>query len=335
MVNIKEVAKITGYSIGTVSKALNGYPDINEKTREKIQKAANELGYVPSSFGQNLVSRKSYTVGIVFEENTGFGLAHPFFGELLNVIKSEIEKQGYDILLLSKNVGTYVRSYLDHCIQKGVDGVMVLSAGLDTKNYQRLVESKLPIVLIDFENKEKNTVYTNNYSSTRSAVRYLIENNHKDIAYIKGDIYRFIGRERYSGYLDEMEESNLPINPEYIFDAFSYSTEDGIRVADEIAKLDKKPTAVVCVADAVAIGLIKRLSELNIKVPEEISVIGFDDILLANLINPALTTIAQDKGEIGRIASKLLIDNILDKNLRPVNVQVEGKLIVRNTVKKL
>ena len=104
-----------------------------------------------------------------------------------------------------------------------------------------------------------------------------------------------------------MEESNLPINPEYIFDAFSYSTEDGIRVADEIAKLDKKPTAVVCVADAVAIGLIKRLSELNIKVPEEISVIGFDDILLANLINPALTTIAQDKGEIGRIASKLLI----------------------------
>ena len=335
MVNIKDVARITGYSVGTVSKALNGYSDISEKTKQIIKQVADELGYKPSSFGQQLVTKKSFTIGIVFEETTGLGLAHPYFGELLTVFKEELESNGYDMLLLSKKVNPYVNSYLDHCLQKGVDGVITLSADLDHENYIKLVESDLPLVLIDLIHDNKNSVSTDNYLSTRKIVKYLIDNNHTKIAYTKGEVFNHVGLERYNGFLDEMKANNLQVDPKYIFDSPNYTTEEGYRISGEISDLEDKPTAVVCCADAVAIGLIDGFSNLNIKVPDEISVVGFDDIMLSRLITPKLTTVAQNKQEIGRLAVKTLIENINDKEKSIVQYQVEETLVIRNTVKKL
>ena len=335
MINIKDVARITGYSVGTVSKALNGYSDISEKTKQKIKQVADELGYKPSSFGQQLVTKKSYTVGIVFEETTGLGLAHPYFGELLTVFKEELEDSGYDILLLSKKVNPYVNTYLDHCLQKGVDGVITLSADLDHENYIKLVESDIPIVLVDLIHNNKNSIATDNYTSTRKIVKYLIDNNHQKIAYTKGEVFNHVGRERFNGFLDEMKANNLEVNPKFIFDSPNYTTEEGYRISGEISDLEDKPTAVVCCADAVAIGLIDGFSNLNIKVPDEISVVGFDDIMLSKLITPKLTTIAQNKQEIGRLAVKTLIENINNKEKKAEKFQVEGTLIIRNSVKKL
>ena len=335
MVNIKDVAKVSGYSVGTVSKALNDYPDISETTKQKIKDIATNLGYTPNSFGQSLVTKRSYTIGIVFEENTGFGLAHPFFGELLTVIKEEVEKLGYDLLLLSKHVGPYVNSYYEHCVQKGVDGVIVLSANLDNDNYEKLVNSDTPMVLVDLESEVKNTIYTNNYTSTRKVVKYLIDKGHKKIAYVKGDLYRYIGLERYNGFIDEMKENNVEIEEQYLFNAPHYTTEEGYSVAGEISLLSDLPTAVVCPADIVAIGVIDGLNNLKIKVPEQISVIGFDDIKLSSFITPKLTTIAQDKQEIGCLAVKTLIDNINNNNHQLKHYKIDGILIERNSVKEL
>ena len=335
MVNIKDVAKVSGYSVGTVSKALNDYPDISEQTKQKIKDIATNLGYTPNSFGQSLVTKRSYTIGIVFEENTGFGLAHPFFGELLTVIKEEVEKHGYDLLLLSKHVGPYVNSYYEHCVQKGVDGVIVLSANLDNHNYEKLVTSDTPMVLIDLESDSKNTIYTDNYLSTRKAVKYLIDKGHKKIAYVKGDLYRYIGKERYNGFIDEMKANNIQVEEKYLFNAPRYTTEEGYSVAGEISLLSDLPTAVVCPADIVAIGVIDGLSNLKIKVPEQISVIGFDDIKLSSFITPKLTTIAQDKRQIGSLAVKTLIDNINNDKLEIKHYKIEGILVERNSVKEL
>ena len=155
MVNIKDLAKETGYSFATVSKALNDYPDVSPKTKKAIMAKAKELGYFPNSFGKNLVTKRSFTIGVVFEEQSGVGLSHPFFGEVLSIIKTHIEMHGYDMLLMSKKIGSFVRSYMDHCYQKGVDGVIVISADLDKENYNRLIESSLPMVLIDFQNDVK------------------------------------------------------------------------------------------------------------------------------------------------------------------------------------
>ena len=334
MPNIKELAKITGYSVGTISKALNDYPDINEKTKEKIKKIATEIGYMPSSFGQSLVTKKSFSVGVVFEEKSGFGLAHPFFGELLSVIKDELEKYGYDLLLMSKHVGTYVNSYLAHCIQKGVDGVIVLSADLDTKNYSELVSSKIPMVLVDLQSEFKNSIYTDNYKGSRDAVKHVIDLNHKDIAYIQGDLNKLTGKERYQGFIDEMNENNIEINNEYLFYAPSYTIEEGYNIALEISKMTNRPSAVVCVADAVAIGLMNGFRDMSIVVPDDISVVGFDDINLASLIRPRLTTIKQDKKQIGMLAVTTLISNITNKTDRPLHIKVAGELIIRDSVKQ-
>jgi DNA-binding LacI/PurR family transcriptional regulator len=191
------------------------------------------------------------------------------------------------------------------------------------------------MVLIDLESDSKNTIYTDNYLSTRKAVKYLIDKGHKKIAYVKGDLYRYIGKERYNGYVDEMKANNIPVEEKYLFNAPHYTTEEGYSVAGEISLLDDYPTAVVCPADVVAIGVIDGLSNLKIKVPEQVSVIGFDDIKLSSFITPKLTTIAQDKKQIGFLAVKTLIDNINNDKFKTKHYKIEGILIERNSVKEL
>lgn len=335
MANIKDVAKASGYSIGAVSKALNGYADVSEKAREKIQKVANEIGYIPSSFGQTLAKQRSFTIGIVFEEVTGSGLAHPFFSELLSVIKNEIEMNGYDILLLGKKVGPFVNSYLDHCIKKGVDGVIVLSGNIDEINYQQLVNSNIPMVLIDANNENKNTIGTNNFTSTFNLVNYLKNLGHKKIGYIKGDLYSYVGKERYDGYLEAMRENNLEINENYLYHAPKYTYAEGEWIAKDIAKNNDYPTAIISVCDATAIGLMKGLAEYNINVPNDISIVGFDDIALARVVYPSLTTLSQNKEEIGKLAVSTLVHNIDNKMAEQVHYLLDGIIIERNSVKNL
>lgn len=334
MANIKELAKISGYSVGTISKALNDYPDISEKTRDKIKKLAQEIGYMPSSFGKSLVTKKSYSIGIVFEEQSGFGLSHPFFGEILSVIKDELEKYGYDLLLMNKHIGNFVNSYLQHCIQKGVDGVIVLSADLDTKNYNELVSSNIPMVLIDLKNESKSCVYTNNYESTKLAVKYIADLNHKEIGYVKGDLHRLTGSQRYLGYLDAMKDCKLEVNDEFVFHAPNYTIEEGYKIGEEISKLKVLPSAVLCVCDAVAIGLINGLADNGIIVPDDMSVMGFDDINLSRIVRPQLTTISQNKNKIGRNAVIELINQITNKKTTPIQIVIDGELVVRNSVKE-
>lgn len=335
MANIKDVAKASGYSIGAVSKALNGYADVSEKAREKIQKVANEIGYIPSSFGQTLAQQRSFTIGIVFEEITGSGLAHPFFSELLSVIKNEIEKNGFDILLLGKKVGPFVNSYFDHCIRKGVDGVIVLSGSIDETNYKQLVDSSIPMVLVDANIENKNTVGTNNYTSTYNLVKYLKEKGHTKIGYIKGELYGYVGRERYNGYLAAMKDLNLEVNENYLYHAPKYTYSEGEWIAKEIVKRKDYPTAIVSACDATAIGLMRGLAEENINVPDDISIVGFDDIVLARLIYPSLTTLSQNKEEIGKLAVSTLIHNIDNKLEEPVHYLLDGIIVERNTVKNL
>lgn len=335
MINIKDLAKATGYSISTVSKAINGYSDISEKAKKKILETAEQIGYFPNSFGKNLATKKSFTVGVVFEEQSGVGLSHPFFGEVLSIIKSQIEQHGYDMLLMNKRIGNLVKSYIDHCYQKGVDGVIVISADLDKDNYQRLIESNLPMVLIDFQNKFKNTVYTNNYQATYDSVKYLYDCGHKKIAYIKGDLTRFSGRERYKGFIKAMEDFNLEIKRDYIFDGHQYLFEEGYLVAGKVVTMTNPPSAIICASDTLAIGLMRGLLYHQIRIPEDISIMGFDDIRLSSQVFPALTTVAQDKKVIGIKASQMLLDQINNPDLPVEHFVVDGIIIERETVKKI
>jgi DNA-binding LacI/PurR family transcriptional regulator len=190
-------------------------------------------------------------------------------------------------------------------------------------------------VLIDFDNEYKNTVYTNNFKASYESVMYLYERGHRKIGYIKGDLNRFTGKERFAGFRKAMEDLNLSIPEEYLFTGSQYLFDEGTRAAGQIADLSDRPTAVICASDTLAIGLMKGLMNLGIKVPEDISIMGFDDIRIAGQVFPALTTVAQDKKTIGIKASEMLIGQINNPQSAVEHFMVDGIIVERQTVKNL
>ena len=295
MITIKDIAKATGYGMATVSKALNDYPDISSRTKMIIKQKAKELNYIPNNMGRTLVTKSSFTIGVIFEEQTDYGIAHPFFSEVLARIKTTMEKNNYDIMLIGKKVGEYVRSYLEHCIQKGVDGIVVVSKIWDKDNYDKLINSKLPMVFIDYDAENKNCVYTNSFDSIYKAVKYLYDKGHRDIGYIGGELDQIVGKERYEGYVKALEDFNLSIYPRWYLYAEKYSYENAYQAVKKLLNSDvPHPTAIVASGDVMAMGAIKAIKEHGLIVPDDISIIGFDNIRMSALFSPALTTIAQD-----------------------------------------
>ena len=334
-VQIHDIAKITGYSVTTVSKALNGYTDISQKAKTIILKTAKEAGYFPNSSARSLVTRRSYTIGVVFEEETGAGITHPFFSHVLNHFKKYVEVEGYDILLISNNVGNQINSYLSHCQQKGVDGILILSSYLYGEGIQQLLESNVPSVIIDFDTDKTSCVYTDNFDASYQSVKYLYEKGHSKIGYIHGDLNNYSGSVRMNGYQQAMKDLKLEMNEEHIFSGPSYSIEEGYRAGISVASMKNKPTAICCASDSLAIGFMKAMVEKEMNVPNDLSIIGFDDIELANLVYPGLTTIRQDTQELAVHAAKLLFDEMANKDAIHDKVVVEGKLIERGTVSNL
>src|SRR5690554_182394 len=293
------------------------------------------MGYQPNASARSLVTKRSWTIGVVFEERTGVGITHAFFGNILDKFKKYIEKEGYDLLFISESIGSSVHRYIDHCRQKGVDGIIILCTYPDEESIIRLIDSDIPRVIIDHDTNLTNCVYTDNYTSTYNAIKYLIENGHTRIAHIHGDLYSFVGRERFKGYKQALSDYNIPFQNKYLLEGSTYSMMEGYRRGLEIAKLNAKPSAVITASDNLAIGVMKAFQENNIKIPDDISLIGFDNIELSSLVTPSLTTINQDKEQISYRASQCLIKQIENRTKRYEKIKIEGILIERNTVKSI
>ncbi len=335
MLTIKDISKKTGYSITTVSKAFNGYSDISDKAKKTILKTAKELGYQPNASARSLVTKKSWTIGVVFEERTGVGITHPFFGNILDKFKNYVEKEGYDILFISQLIGISGNSYINHCRQKGVDGIIILCSYVEENSIKCLIESNIPSIVIDHDTDLTNCIYTDNYKSTYNAVKYLIDKGHKKIAHIHGDLQSYAGSERLKGYKQALADHNLPYKDAFLFEGISYSMKEGHQRGLEIATMVNKPTAIVIAGDNLAIGVMKAFQEQNIEIPDDISIIGFDNIELSNLVTPSLSTINQDKEQIAYLAAKCLINQIENKAKKYDKIKIKGKLIERNTVKNI
>jgi len=195
MTTIYDIAKQTGVSITTVSKALNNYPDVGVKTKAKILAAVEEMGYYPNSSARTLTTKKSWTLGVIFIEDLGVGIKHPFFSAVIQSFKQEVEKLGYDLIFLSKNIGQEHKSYLDHAIHRGVDGVVIVSSVKDDLEVLKLIDSKIPTVVIDLHSNKSSVVYSDNFSGSELAVEHLVELGHQKIAHIR-EIGRASCRER-------------------------------------------------------------------------------------------------------------------------------------------
>lgn len=337
MVTIKDVAKRCGYSITTVSKALNDYSDISDKTKKMILDLCDEMGYVPNLSARSLVSKKSYTIGIIFEEVTGVGLQHPLFSKILESFKSVVEASGYDIMFLSKHLGNEKGSYLEHSKRKQVEAILVLCGEYNSKDMLDLYNSKIPTVVIDFNLEDVCNITSNNRQGVFQAIKYLSDLGHTDIGNIYGGDYLEIGRLRRDCFQEAMIKYKLNFDESYMESGNFFSKENGFDAMNNILSREKQPTAIFCASDMLAIGAIQAIKQAGKSVPEDYSIIGFDGIDVGQIITPRLTTIRQDTNKMGKIAANQILQMINDKNHRRTKetFTVDTQLITGGTTKVL
>lgn len=333
MVTIKDVSKRCGYSITTVSKALNNYTDISVSTKKLILDLCEEMGYVPNLSARSLVTQKSYTIGIVFEEITGVGLQHPLFSKMLESFKNSVEAQGYDIMFLSNNMGQNNGSYLEHSKRKQVEGILILCGEFNSKEMKSLYKSDIPLMLVDFVHEKVSNITSNNIQGVDQAVKYLKDLGHTKIADIYGGEYLYIGQHRRDAWQRAMKKYDLEIAEEYEVSGEMFSKENGYEAMKHILALDDRPTAVFCASDMLAVGAINAIKEAGLSVPEDFSIIGFDGVDIGQMISPRLTTIRQNTVKMGKIAANNILQMIKDKRRMTETITVDTYLITGETTK--
>ena len=308
-VTIKDVAAKCGLSISTVSKAFNNYADISAETREAVQRAAREIGYYPNAIARTLKTNRSYNLGVLFQEERGTGLTHPFFASVLEAFKSESQKRGYDITFINHNVGWNGMTYLEHCRYRNVDGVCVVCANFYAPEVVALVSSDIPVVTIDHAFANRSCVLSENVEGMKSLVEYAASMGHTRIAYVHGE-KASVTENRITGYYRGLASSGIEPNPDYLLESVYDSPEAGASAVKTLMSLPEPPTCILLPDDHAALGALDAAAEMGLRVPEDLSIAGYDESRIAQMTRPRLTTVAQDARCMGVQAALYLIDRI-------------------------
>jgi LacI family transcriptional regulator len=336
-VTIRQLARISGVSIGTVSRALNGYADVNPETRERIMRLARELDYTPAAAARSLVTQRSHLIGVFLETGEGhpdpFG--NPFFYEVLVGLKYAIGAAGYDLLLFASERpgnGYGEHSFLKRARHHNVAGVVLMDVDPDEAEVRRLVRSDLPCVGVDVELVGPSTEYvtSDNASGIALAMRHLHELGHRRIATITGLLDTAPGADRLRAYRSEMQALGLAYRDEYVAYGDFY-VDSGHEAMAKLVALAEPPTAVVVASDLMALGAIRAVEEACGSVPRDVSIVGFDDLQLAGHVHPPLTTLRQDKAGLGAEAGRALLALIDGKEDTPAVMTLPVELVVRGS----
>lgn len=315
---------------------MNDYDDVSAATRKRVLKLAEELEYSPSAAARTLVTKRSHVVGVVLATGVDHpDIQHPFFQEVLVGLKRRLGAGGYDLLLLvteepGNGFGTH--SYLQRCRHHRVDGVILMGVERRELDVQKLARSAIPCVAVDLDLMGRRTgfVISDNAKGADLAVEHLVKLGHDRIATITGPTYTRAGMDRLVGYRAALERLDLPYRDDYVRDGDFYF-ESGLAAMQELLSLPQPPTAVFAASDLMAAGAIRAIEESGLDVPADIAVVGFDDIQLAAMMQPALTTIRQDKIGLGTAAAEALVRMIeLDGSAPPV-ITLPVKLVVRDS----
>ncbi|WP_102341392.1 LacI family DNA-binding transcriptional regulator [Galactobacillus timonensis] len=333
MKTIKDIARAAGVSTSTVSKALNGYGDVGAQTAEKIRKIAQEMNYLPDAAARVLKTNRSYNIGIVFEDGTESGLTHEYFSHILNSAKNELENHGYDITFIGGKVGG--NSFLSHCRYRKVDGVLIASVDFHNPQVVELVNSEIPTITIDYQFDSHSCVMSDNVQGAYDLVKYLVAMGHRKIAFIHGE-KTSVTIKRLSGFNKAVREFGLNIPAEYIRESRYHNIERTMKEAEEVLALPNRPSVLMFPDDYTAIGCRPLFEKLGVRIPEDLSITGYDGIPLSQETRPCLTTEKQDAQAIGAKAAAKLVDLIENKDSQIVEqIVVEGTLLKGETVKRI
>lgn len=332
---MKDIAIRCGVSVATVSKALSGQQDIGEATRQRIVRAAEELGYTGNSLARALKTNHTYNIGILFSDLSNSGFMHEYFASTLNSLRTEAERCGYDITFISNNVGHQSTSYLRHALYRGVDGVVIICADFHDPLVQELVNSEIPVITLDHTFNNRTAVLSDNMDGMEALVRYAYEMGHRRVAYIHGNPTA-VTENRMTGFYRACEALGLTVPPEYIEECEYHEPISCYRATKRLLALAERPTCIFFSDDYSYIGGGNAILEAGLRVPEDISVIGYDGIHMAKMLSPKLTTWQQNTTELGRIAAARLIERIEHpRTTPPEHIVVHGGLLEGETVRRL
>jgi LacI family transcriptional regulator, galactose operon repressor len=328
MASIREVAQLSGVSVATVSRVLNGSAAVREETRQRVLEGVRELDYVPNAAARTLVRRRSQVIGVVV--NTGDAhpdLKHPFFGEVLVGLRQALGASRFDLLLFTQREG-----FLRRAIHHQLDGLVLMGVDRRDPDLRGVLDRGLPAMNVDLDvfGDRAGYVMSDNIGGARIATRHLIELSHVHIATITGLSNTKPAIDRLRGYRNELLAHGLPYRTAYVREGDFYSSS-GHEQMHRLLALRRPPTAIFAASDEMAIGAVSAIHEAGLSVPGDIAVVGFDDIESASLLRPPLTTIRQDKMALGRVAGESLIQLIDDEHAKPPKVVLSVELIERKS----
>lgn len=335
MATLKDIAAACGVSVASVSKALNHAPDIGTETAERIRQTAQELGYHPNAAARALRTRKTYNVGVLFEDNAHRGLTHEFFSQVLNAVKNGLEERGYDVTFVSQNVGPTRRSYLEHCQYRDFDGVVIANVEFEDPSVGELVRSGIPLVTVDYVFDNVGAVLSDNVRGVRDLVQYMYDLGHRRIAFICGDD-NTVTRTRLASFHKTCRELGLAIPDDYVRSAAYHQPKQSGLATRELLALKEPPTCILYPDDMALLGGQTEIESQGLRIPEDISIAGYDGIWLCQMLRPRLTTLKQDCEAMGNTAAQMLVEAMeFPKTYLPRQVLIPGHLIPGETAKHI
>ena len=332
MVTIKDVAKHAQVSTATVSHVINGTRFVTEETKNKVFLSIEALNYKPNAVARSLRKKESMIIGLVIPDIT-----NPYFAEMAWSIELASRNQGYSIILFNSDGDIQKETlYINLLIGKQVDGVILVSAGESTENFRILQESEIPTVMVDRDSTNVNTdsVQIDNAVCGEIATSHLISLGHKRIACITGPRQVTPSYDRLKGYQKALKKNDIQIDENYIVKG-DFKPHGGYLAAKKLLQLENTPTAIFACNDLMSYGVIHAITEAGYTLPQDFSLVGFDDIYLSTYVNPPLTTIRQPRIEMGREAVNSLIKRIKNNVHYSRSIVLSAELIVRSSTMPL
>lgn len=335
-VTLKDIAEQSGVSISTVTRVLNDKAReyrISDETSKLVHKTARKLKYRPNQLARGLRLKKTHTIGLLAPD-----ISNPFFAYITRRIQNIAAEREYSIVICNTNENQDIEiEQTQLLLSKGVDGFIIMPVGLSFKHLLSIKKEGVPVVLIDrcFEELPFNSVVIDNYHGAYSAVKHLLDYGHEQIGMIQGLPHTYTNNGRVAGYRAALRARGVRFKKEYLTGS-DFGKENGYSSTKRLLSLKKPPTAIFLSSDLIALGALEAIFEFGLKIPEDISLVAFDDIDFAPFLVSPLTVVSQPKDKIGEIAVNLLIEQIsrIDRK-RPKTEILQPELIIRGSVKRI
>ena len=327
-ITLKMVAERAGVSVNTASRAINNKSDINEETKKRVLKVAQELGYVRNATAVALRTKKTGTLGVVIADNR-----NPFYAEVLNGIEEAAREKNYHIILANTQ-----RDYqkeeeaINLLLAKRVDGLLITPVQDRNDDIKKLIEANIPFVIVgrDFKNIEVDAVYNDEVKGGFLATEYLIKKGHKRVALINGFLHKSPAKGRLEGYKKVLKKYGIPFD-DALVTIGDIDVKDGYERTKQLLEKNLDFTAIFAYNDMMAFGAMQAVKEKGLRIPEDIGLVGYDDILFSSLISPSLSTIRLKKQELGAESVRLLLSRINGNRKKIKKVMLGVELQIRES----